>query len=326
MPPSKSISVAMCTYNGERYLQEQLDSIAAQARLPAELVICDDRSTDATLEIAKAFAKTAPFEVRVHLNEVNLGSGAKGITKNFEQAVAMCSGDLIFPCDQDDIWLPQKTTVMAGLLEENAELGGAFSDARLITADGQPKDTLLTQATGLSQRDQQNLKSGEGLAVVLAMDKIYGSSLVFDSRLLKRILPVPPHWWFDAWVGAMASAYGRLAFVAEPMFLYRIHPNQSHSASVATTAKRVKQWRHSAREYWESAEPQLAELQERLAEGAGPEMEPHLRYVRGRMALLKRRSELPASRVRRVLPVMREAANYHRYFNGWKSIVKDLTA
>jgi glycosyltransferase involved in cell wall biosynthesis len=322
----KSISVAMCTYNGERFLREQMESIAAQTRLPAELVVCDDRSTDATVEIVQEFARTAPFAVKLHINEVNLGSGSKGITKNFERAVALCSEELIFPCDQDDVWLPEKTAVMAGMLDEDEAIGGVFTDGRLVTEDGLDKGTLLSQATGLGEKDRRRLDRGEALPVLLAMDKIYGSSMMFAARLLPKILPVPPHWWFDAWVGCMVSAHSRLVYMPEPLYLYRIHANQSHSAAVATTAQRVKQWRRSAKEYWEDSEPRLVELRDRLEAENTAQVQPALDYVRGRMELLRYRAELSANPVRRAGQVLGQSGNYYRFFNGWRSMVKDLTA
>ena len=96
------ISVAMCTYNGERFLPQQLASIAAQTRLPDELVVCDDRSTDRTVAIVREFAASVPFPVKVFENERNLGYSA-----NFEAAIRRCEGDLIALSDQDDIWYPQ---------------------------------------------------------------------------------------------------------------------------------------------------------------------------------------------------------------------------
>jgi glycosyltransferase involved in cell wall biosynthesis len=326
MVGQKSISVAMCTYNGEKFLKEQLESIAGQTRLPAELVVCDDRSSDRTLEILREFAGTAPFPVRVHVNEVNLGAGTRGITRNFERVAGLCTGELIFTCDQDDVWLPEKTAVMCGILESDPELGGVFTDARLITQDGQPKGTLLSKATGLSAKDRKRLGRGEALPVLLAMNKIYGSSMMFEARLRERILPVPPHWWFDAWVGSMVSAHARLAYTAEPLFLYRIHANQSHSAAVATTAERVKQWKQTAKEYWEFSEPLLQELYERLPQDGGARGERDRRYVRGRMELLRYRAGLSGNRVRRAGQVLSQARAYHRFFNGWKSMVKDITA
>src|SRR5690242_1846918 len=97
------ISVAMCTFNGARFLPEQLESITAQTRLPDELVICDDRSADESLEIIRAFLDRPPFTVRLEINERNLGS-----TKNFEKAIGLCQGEIIALADQDDVWFPQK--------------------------------------------------------------------------------------------------------------------------------------------------------------------------------------------------------------------------
>ena len=97
-----SLSVALASYNGERYIGQQLDSIARQTRLPDELVICDDASTDSTADIVREFARRAPFAVRF-LQHQRMGS-----TRNFELAIAECRGDIIFLCDQDDVWYPNK--------------------------------------------------------------------------------------------------------------------------------------------------------------------------------------------------------------------------
>src|SRR4030095_5004546 len=96
-------SIAMCTYNGARYIAEQLESIAAQTYPPGEIIVCDDASTDNTLEIVKDFASRASMPVRVFVNEENSGS-----TRNFSKAIGLCGGDLIALSDQDDFWLANK--------------------------------------------------------------------------------------------------------------------------------------------------------------------------------------------------------------------------
>ena len=93
------LSIAMCTYNGARFLSEQLESIAVQTRLPDELIVCDDRSTDGSVEIIRNFALHAPFEIRLEINTNNLGS-----TKNFEKAIGLCKGEIIALADQDDVF------------------------------------------------------------------------------------------------------------------------------------------------------------------------------------------------------------------------------
>src|SRR3954468_8143226 len=100
-PERSRISVAMCTYNSERFVGEQLASIRNQTRPPDELVICDDGSSDGTMEHVARYAESAPFEVRVHVNERNLGS-----TKNFEQAIGLCEGQIVVMSGDDDVWHP----------------------------------------------------------------------------------------------------------------------------------------------------------------------------------------------------------------------------
>ena len=89
----------MATFNGDTYLSPQLQSLARQTLLPHELVVCDDGSTDRTLEIVRAFAADAPFPVRVHRNDEHLG-----FADNFLKAAVLCGGELIAFCDQDDVW------------------------------------------------------------------------------------------------------------------------------------------------------------------------------------------------------------------------------
>src|ERR1017187_9422113 len=97
------ISVAMCVYNGSRYLPKQLGSITSQTVRPIELIVYDDASTDETASTIKRFSRSAPFEVRLFQNSHTLGPA-----KNFEQAIRACNGDVICLADQDDIWRPNK--------------------------------------------------------------------------------------------------------------------------------------------------------------------------------------------------------------------------
>src|SRR5437773_2588198 len=94
-----TISIAMATYNGAKFIREQLASLAAQTRLPHEIVVSDDCSTDATVSIIEDFAATVAFPVRLHRNPTNIG-----VARNFERALRACSGGIVFICDQDDFW------------------------------------------------------------------------------------------------------------------------------------------------------------------------------------------------------------------------------
>jgi glycosyltransferase involved in cell wall biosynthesis len=123
------VSVAMATFNGAAYLREQLDSFARQQRLPDELVVTDDGSTDATLQILDEFAASAPFPVRVHRNPRRLD-----YSRNFERAISLCTGDLIFLSDQDDVWFPEKIEVVVAELAERPDVEVVVNDQILTDA------------------------------------------------------------------------------------------------------------------------------------------------------------------------------------------------
>lgn len=120
-----NISIAMATYNGERFIREQLDSIAQQTLLPVELVVTDDGSNDSTLAIIDDFAKTAPFEVKIVRNEKQLG-----FADNFLKAASFCVGDFIAFCDQDDVWMVNKLERCMQAFHDNAVVLSVHSGLR----------------------------------------------------------------------------------------------------------------------------------------------------------------------------------------------------
>lgn len=124
------ISIALATFNGARFLKEQLESLAEQTILPIELVVADDGSTDETLSILERFSNAAPFQVLVYRNDQRLGYGM-----NFLKAASLCSGDVIAFCDQDDVWLPVK-------LERLSKCFGHFQ-ADFVTHAAEVTDSRL---------------------------------------------------------------------------------------------------------------------------------------------------------------------------------------
>lgn len=124
------VSIAMATYNGARFIGAQLASFAAQTVVPDELVITDDGSSDDTLAIVEAFAATVPFAVEVHRNPARLG-----YARNFEKAIGLCGGEIIFLSDQDDVWLEDKIAVVLGCFEANPESMVVINDAMITDGD-----------------------------------------------------------------------------------------------------------------------------------------------------------------------------------------------
>jgi len=212
------ISIAMATYNGAKYLREQLDSFVAQTRLPDELVITDDCSTDNTIEIIQAFAATAPFAVRWEQNEKN-----HGYTGNFNHALMKTTGDLVFLSDQDDVWFPEKLAIMERYALDNPTALVMMNDAALT-------DATLND-TGLTKQGQIASAGLDQSAFVM------GCCAVVRRELLDICLPIPAQFkGHDDWIVKMAEGVGRKHVVPDVLQWYRRHEeNESQFIANSTT-------------------------------------------------------------------------------------------
>jgi glycosyltransferase involved in cell wall biosynthesis len=184
-----SLSIALATYNGERYISEQLGSIACQTRLPDELVISDDASTDATQAIIKSFAQNAPFPVRIVENGERLGS-----TGNFERAIRLCSGDIIFLCDQDDVWYSNKIALIEERFIDNPDAGAVFTDADVVDENLRTFGRRLWRTFRFSPKEQAQVAASDALAVLLRHPVVTGANMAFRSTYRDLVLPLPDTW------------------------------------------------------------------------------------------------------------------------------------
>ena len=211
------ISIAMATYNGAAYLREQLDSIAGQKRLPDELVVTDDQSTDDSARIVSEFAAETRFSVRLEINPHRLG-----VTRNFERALSMCSGDLVFLSDQDDVWLPEKIDRLTQYAERAPHASCIINDAWLADEALQP-----TGATKMAQIEALGLPKE-------AM--VQGCCVALRGELLGCLLPIPDDQQsHDNWLVQMADLLGQTVRLREPLQYYRRHGRNASN----TTANRL---------------------------------------------------------------------------------------
>jgi glycosyltransferase involved in cell wall biosynthesis len=203
------LSVALCTYNGGFFLRQQLDSLRTQTRTPDELVVCDDDSHDDTMDQLTDFRSTAPFPVRIFRNPKNLGPAA-----NFCQAIAMCHGELVALCDQDDVWRPNKLA-----RAEAAIIGSRAPEATLYCTRLEYVDERL-MPRGLSPARHR-----VGFANAVVENVATGCTVVIASEIRRRLLAASPddmimHDW---WAYLIASAFGTVIFDPEPSVSYRRH-------------------------------------------------------------------------------------------------------
>jgi glycosyltransferase involved in cell wall biosynthesis len=215
------LSVALCTYNGKEYIEEQLQSLAKQTVLPDELVIVDDGSTDRTMNLIQIFAAGAPFRVRVFQHE-----HAIGVVANFSEAVGYCEGDYIALCDQDDVWLPNKLAKELDLMRcYEAQFGRncpilVHSDLCVTDEGLRCKAASLMRFQGIHNEEVEQ----DALSVLLVQNYVTGCTMVFNRALKQRCWPFPQEAvMHDWWIALVAAAVGKIAFVDESMLLYRQH-------------------------------------------------------------------------------------------------------
>lgn len=226
------ISVAMTTYNGAQYITEQLDSIRMQTRKVDEVVIVDDGSHDNTVELVRAFEKQHPeCGIRLEVNEVNLG-----FKKNFYKAMSLCGGDVIFLCDQDDIWKENKVAVLTELLESNSNIGLISSSFIQIDSDG--KEVSSNKSAYMRKMEEGNLYSVP-LRDLIFHNVSQGCAMVFRKEVrdvyLKFFTDELPHDWALNVVAAMEK---KCYYLNSPMFYYRIHGKNTIGLNEGLTLKK----------------------------------------------------------------------------------------
>jgi len=223
---SVGLSVALCTYNGERWLPELLDSLAAQELIPDELVISDDASTDGSVGVAHEFAATAPFEVRIGVNPTRVGS-----TANFALALERCRGHFIALADQDDIWYPTKLRRLQRELAGDPTVTLVFSDADLIDERGGPLGERLWQTRLVDHTLRHHaVVSGKMFA---QRPLTTGCTMMVRRRAVEAAIPFPHEladpaapMRHDRWLSLLAAAVGTVRAIPEPMLGFRLHPEQ----------------------------------------------------------------------------------------------------
>jgi glycosyltransferase involved in cell wall biosynthesis len=317
---SNRLSIALATYNGERYLGEQLESILCQTRLPDELVVFDDASTDSTAAIVRDFAGRAPFPVRFWINAERLGS-----TRNFEAAIRACSGDIIFLCDQDDVWYPDKIARMEERFADDPEAGAVFTDADVVDQDLRPFGPRLWHTVRFKQKDQARFAAHDALSVLLRRPVVTGATLAFRSSYRELILPMPEIWIHDAWISLLIGAVSHLVALPTPLIAYR-----QHSANQIGIPRRGPRRRRSGSFtlMYGPAIHCFEALRERLRKFGGrfPQSGRHLSRLDAKLVFLRARSGLPPKRWRRLPGAMHELVplRYHRYAKGIGSFLGDL--
>lgn len=224
-----TVSVAICTYNGAEYIGSQLRSILEQTVPVGEVVVCDDGSSDGTLAIVESIANQTDIPIRVFENKPNLG-----VCANFDKAIKLCKGDIIFLSDQDDIWMPEKVETVQQWFEGHPGKEVVFSDAEFIDSAGgiYMEGLTLFRAVGMTSRAIKWFDCGYALELFLKNNRATGATMAIRAEIAsqfrmkgdKSVKDNPLH---DYLLALMAIKRDTLGYINKPLIHYRIHENQT---------------------------------------------------------------------------------------------------
>jgi Glycosyl transferase family 2 len=241
-PAARSVSVVMATYNGAGFLEGQLASIAAQTRTPDELVVCDDGSSDGTVEIVERFARQAPFEVQLIRNEQQLGYG-----ENFMKAARSSRGDVIAWSDQDDVWMPEKLARCLAVFEQDPDVLLVVHSTQIGdgTSGGKPR-VAGPLARYRSRRRELRILRRRSVYTPASLPlevNSWGHSCVVSRRVLEvgdtLAATIPGIFGqfsgHDTWTLFLATAAGKVVLLPDVLVQYRQHGTQVAGAGAQRT-------------------------------------------------------------------------------------------
>jgi glycosyltransferase involved in cell wall biosynthesis len=324
------VSIALASYNGELFIGEQLKSFAQQSRAPDEVVICDDGSTDGTCDIVEAFAASAPFAVRLNVNPARLGYSG-----NFERAVSLCSGDIIFLSDQDDVWFAEKLERVIAEFKAHPTAHVVVNDQ--LIADAELRTSGITKLANLAGIGRSSDHLIEGCCT--AIRRNWGDMLLPIPRSAEPLL-ANGMLAYDRWLNELAIHLAVRRVIDRPLQLFRRHAGnatswvlseprrigltdlvkaRSKDVPVAAWQRRIDALNYY--EQWITCERSaLNALGVFTADRALAAVREERRCLAERIALTK----APLSQ--RLVKVARlYSQGGYDYFHGWKSALRDIS-
>lgn len=234
----KKISVALCTYNGEKFIEQQLDSILNQTISVDEIIICDDCSKDNTVALINKYVLKNPELFKLYINEVNLKSNA-----NFEKAIQLASGDFIFLSDQDDIWRNDKVEKILSVFDENKKAEGVFSNADFIDDNNNTIYDNLTLWDFVCFFENENSNPDNLLKLLIYKGNyLTGATLCIKKEVKLFSIPFKTGDDFihDEWLAFQLANRKTLYYSTEKLISYRIHSNQQLGVGLIQDTSKIK--------------------------------------------------------------------------------------
>ncbi|MDD3153930.1 MAG: glycosyltransferase [Victivallaceae bacterium] len=313
------ISVALAAYRGERFLGAQLGSILAQTHPPDEIIVADDSPDDRTHEVVETFSARAPGVITYVHNEVALEAA-----ENFAKAISLCTGEVIFLSDQDDVWESNKIERMLARLEANPDAAGVFCDSDLTDENLIPTGNSHLDTRGFSRRERHLIARSAAPECCVWWKRFPGAghNFAFRAKLKAKLFPFPAlkncH---DSWIGYVGLCMGGWRVVNRRLTLFRQHAdNVSEAGRRSGAADALHAVRQGAAQWNFQLYRALAE---RFPELTGPlavRLRQRMRHAECRERIATRCFFVRIALIFCEIFTLR----YFRYGRGWKSILTDL--
>ena len=323
-----SISVALCTHNGARFIEEQFLSILNQSLSPREIVLSDDASKDDTVARARsvferylAVHSDLPVALRVIENQLPLGVAA-----NFEQAIRICSGDLIALCDQDDRWPTHRLSTAASHFAKQPGLLLLHGDARLIDDAGSALPLTLFESLEISDFTIKTIRAGNAFEELMRRNLVTGATTMISKRLADQSIPFPSSWVHDEWLAIMASVLGQVDVTRELLIDYRQHDANQIGVRKLSLIGKLQRFAEPGRERNLRLLERARSLAARI-DSLGTIVPPQFQVAaHQKLRHEEMRSSLSQHRLLRIATVIRESLNgrYFRFGHGAADAVRDL--
>lgn len=225
------VSIALCTFNGEKFIAEQLQSIITQTVMPDEIIVCDDCSQDSTVDIVRNVLEDYKGRWQLVCNQKNLG-----YRKNFEKAIGLCQGDIIFLSDQDDVWDANKISIMKPVFDD-PKVVLAFHDAELVD---ERLRALAPSFWETMHFDSKLFKKGD-FRHIFAHNVMQGAACCFRKKLYQKAIPFSEGGVHDEWLLLIGLCEGTVIPVKKTLLQYRQAQNAIGGMPV-TVRERMKKW------------------------------------------------------------------------------------
>lgn len=325
IPGPHRLAVAIATYNGERFIGQQLESILEQTRLPDEIVVSDDQSSDDTVAIAEAMLRgpceAAGITLRIIEHDTPAGAAA-----NFAHALAHTTAEVVALADQDDWWLPHKLETLAAHFDALPELVMVHSDADLVDAEGEKTGLRVLQSLRMTTTERINLVTGRGIRALVRRNLVTGQTALMRRELIEVAGSIPAGFVHDEWWALVAASQDGLLLDPRVFQHYRQHEGNEIGADKSGLQRLRERF----------SEPQSAfRARHRIRhEGLGAYLDSPqwsgsdeaARLLRGRMSHYDWQATLPSARLARVAPVLWRylTGDYHRFRRGLFDALRDL--